>query len=597
MKNITPQLNISDSELVRINVNLPPISDKILALDWQHRASEEIANGILSKDGLSRENGKLLRAGTGTGKTNMALDAVRRLLERGLTKPKGSISPFPILWLTPKNVKFQTMGEVHKYGLTRHVLVLSYDEIKTSMGAMYISWINDGIADIPIWNLNMLPALVVCDEVQKLKNPKSMISRVVRALPETVKHIWMSATPIQRVIDATAMVQAFRCITSYNTRPMLKEETAKILAWIASPRSVHEYSPSAVERLREELKAYIVELKNVRFKFQSKTRCISIAFRNDAERRAYEKLVEELIAGLNRRKGRDEEFSWVHFLVEMQKMQQGAELLRVGHIVDRALAKLDEKAIIIASNFVETIMACERELVERGISPDRIAIVKGGQSSEERNTMVREYQQGKRDIMLFTMRSGGVGVSMHHDRPETKPRYIILPPTWSAIDLVQALGRGHRLTSLSVTEQEILWYGGTIEDAVRVKVELKLKCISKSITAKEQFVDTFVNELDKEIDTSDMTDIVEETRHLNDAPESEDVEPDLEQSSEESDEALTGEGLDNDGESIVSVEPLVIEPAVTLNTVPLECITFYPEIEGTSKHYAHIVEYNNQFNL
>jgi len=137
------------------------------------------------------------------------------------------------------------------------------------------------------------------------------------------------------------------------------------------------------------------------------------------------------------------------------------------------------------------------------------------------------------------MRSGGVGVSMHHDRASTKPRHIILPPTWSAIDLVQALGRAHRLTSMSATTQEILWYGGTIEDAVKIKVELKIKCLSKAVTAKEQFVDTFIAQVDKTIEAEKLIDESEKLAHVGDNIDNDDTD------SKDEQDAITGEGLDS----------------------------------------------------
>ena len=513
---------------------LSKLSPNIIPFDWQAEASAAIV------DTLTTKNGALLRAGTGTGKMYMAAQSIRTLLELDLlVKPPGSINPFTVLWLTPKSVKSQTQRVVFEYGLTSHVMVMSYSEIKSAMGAMYITWIDDGICQKPIWNLNMLPALVKCDECQVLKNPKSLQSIVVRALPETVKSIFASATPFQRTIDATTLCERFRVVTPYNTLPCVEATSERLVSNIASPKNKDEYSPSAVERLRSAIADYIVELKNVRFKYPSHTKCVSIAFKDNAEASAYQKLVDRLIENLNKRKGRDED-SYVFFLVEMQKMQQGAELLRKNHICDRVVANQSEKAVIVASNFVDTINAVHYELTHnRGISQDRIAIIVGGQKPEERQTMVDEFQKGKRDIMLFTMRSGGVGVSMHHDRASTKPRHIILPPTWSAIDLVQALGRAHRLTSMSATTQEILWYGGTIEDAVKIKVELKIKCLSKAVTAKEQFVDTFIAQVDKTIEAEKLVDESEKLAHVGDNVDNDDTD------SKDEEDAITGEGLDS----------------------------------------------------
>ena len=137
------------------------------------------------------------------------------------------------------------------------------------------------------------------------------------------------------------------------------------------------------------------------------------------------------------------------------------------------------------------------------------------------------------------MRSGGVGISLHHDRPTTKPRHIILPPTWSAIDLAQALGRVHRLTTISDTTQEVLWYAETREQDVKKRVELKLQCIAKAIVAKEQFVDTFMKAIGEEIDADELASAAEQTRHETDLPDKDDTD------SKDEDDSITGEGLDN----------------------------------------------------
>jgi hypothetical protein len=138
------------------------------------------------------------------------------------------------------------------------------------------------------------------------------------------------------------------------------------------------------------------------------------------------------------------------------------------------------------------------------------------------------------------MRSGGVGISLHHDRVTTKPRHIILPPTWSAIDLAQALGRVHRLTTISETTQEVLWYAETREQDVKVRVELKLQCIAKAIVAKEQFVDTFMKAIGEEIDADELASAEEQARHIDEPNDKDDTD------SKDEEDSITGEGLENE---------------------------------------------------
>ena len=93
---------------------------------------------------------------------------------------------------------------------------------------------------------------------------------------------------------------------------------------------------------------------------------------------------------------------------------------------------------------------------------------------------------------IFTFKSGGVGLSLHHKWPDTRPREGYLTPVYSAMELVQGLGRLPRLTSLSETFQFMVYYGGTIEDQVAAKVSQKLGCLSKVVRQRESWEDIIV---------------------------------------------------------------------------------------------------------
>lgn len=136
------------------------------------------------------------------------------------------------------------------------------------------------------------------------------------------------------------------------------------------------------------------------------------------------------------------------------------------------------------------------------------------QTPEERQREIDRFQSGRTKYCFFTFKAGGVGLSLHHtdeyskrkvkrkpsgfaveeDIPNIpiKPRKVIVAPTYSAIDLVQALGRCPRLTSLSETEQTLLFYGGTVEQDVARVVSQKLRCLSKVVRQREDWQDVVV---------------------------------------------------------------------------------------------------------
>lgn len=166
----------------------------------------------------------------------------------------------------------------------------------------------------------------------------------------------------------------------------------------------------------------------------------------------------------------------------------------------------------------------------------------GAQSPIERQKEIDRFQSGRSHYCLFTFKAGGVGLSLHHsdeltttynvnapgyaqwkqgldawnDRQEPKnkvrlgkcrqkdsgyaweedipfipvrPRKSYIAPTYSAIELVQSLGRCPRLNSLSVTEQVLLFYGNTVEDDVSWIVSAKLKCVAKIVRQRESWQD------------------------------------------------------------------------------------------------------------
>lgn len=534
-------------------MKLPPLASSIQLIPWQGRAVSDIIDNFE----VHKVKGQLVRGGTGLGKMYIKALAVRRMLENDqLVVPTGSINPFLVIWLCPKSVKAQTLTVLKECGIVPYVMLLSYGELKNSVGTAlfldYVTRIEHGAPVIDaVWKPEMLPALLVCDERHVLKNPDSLQSRVVSACPTTVKTLDASATPFQRVSDANSLLIRYGLAERSNVNGKLAD--------IAAPKAANDYSPSAVERLREYLenRHAIVELKGVHFKFPAHTKCTTIYFKNAAEERRY-RIAFEVYAE-RMRKLRGEYAPMIEYLVAMQKFQQEAELIRTGELAERLALQSATDAVICGSNYLETIRDVYRKLVTvHKVKRERIAYIVGGQSAREREQMREDFQIGKRDIMLLTVRAGGVGISLHHDRPATKPRYIVIPPTWSAIDLVQVLGRGHRLTSLSPTLQEILWYGDTIEDDVKARVELKTKCLSKAVTAKETFTDIFEKAAVGEIISN------EETLQL--------TEKDTSTTSvDDHEEYYDGEGLSNDGvDNMEGDERYTIDAEVEHETLEIE---------------------------
>jgi hypothetical protein len=90
--------------------------------------------------------------------------------------------------------------------------------------------------------------------------------------------------------------------------------------------------------------------------------------------------------------------------------------------------------------------------------------------------MLADFQDDSHHIMLCQIQSGGVGVSLH-DTHGKRPRSSLICPTYSAIDLKQALGRIHRAGAKSKAVQRIIFAADSIEETVMRRVKAKLKNI------------------------------------------------------------------------------------------------------------------------
>ena len=114
------------------------------------------------------------------------------------------------------------------------------------------------------------------------------------------------------------------------------------------------------------------------------------------------------------------------------------------------------------------------------------------QKPEEREREKMRFQKQRSKACFFTFKSGGVGLSLHHQYEYARPREVILTPVYSEKELIQGLGRCPRITSLSDTHQRMVYYAGTIEEHVAARVSIKLRCMKKVVKFNESWEDILI---------------------------------------------------------------------------------------------------------
>lgn len=100
------------------------------------------------------------------------------------------------------------------------------------------------------------------------------------------------------------------------------------------------------------------------------------------------------------------------------------------------------------------------------------------QNQAERHENVQNFLNGATEFCIYTLSSGGTGISLDHRFQYTRPRHLLSTLCYFAEEFAQALGRCVRITTLTDTIQEIYVPEGTLlSDHMAPKLARKLKSI------------------------------------------------------------------------------------------------------------------------
>jgi superfamily II DNA or RNA helicase len=153
------------------------------------------------------------------------------------------------------------------------------------------------------------------------------------------------------------------------------------------------------------------------------------------------------------------------------RAHQKIEILKIPTFIELANDFLQNKfSVVIFVNFTQTL----KTLAEM-LHTDNI--IYGEQNYEDRMRIIEDFQSNKINIIILNIKAGGVGISLH-DKYGGHPRVSLISPTWSSLDLVQALGRIHRAGGKTRSLQRIIYTADTIEERIAEKLKLKLQNIN-----------------------------------------------------------------------------------------------------------------------
>jgi hypothetical protein len=157
-------------------------------------------------------------------------------------------------------------------------------------------------------------------------------------------------------------------------------------------------------------------------------------------------------------------------LTEMLRARERAEYVKASFMAESAADLVEEgTSVVVFANFRSALKRIKEKLGEYEVG--EIGEIHGDQTPDERQGWIDKFQANKCHVILVMTAAGGTGLSLHDDKKE-RPRASLITPGVSASEFRQALGRIHRVGGTPVV-QTIVLASGTIEERVYEAIQRK----------------------------------------------------------------------------------------------------------------------------
>ncbi len=408
-------------------------------LDYQKDHAESIERALLSPNRVALD-----ASDPGTGKTYIGCEVAARL-------------GIPTIILTPK-ATVPSWEKVCKLAEIKPLLVTNYENIRR--GKLDICRKTDTGYE---WHVPH-ETLIIFDECQKCKGRDSLNARLlIGARARHCRILLCSATAASNPLEMRALGFALGLHNLYNYWYWAKRNGVR--------EGFFGMEFSGDEECLRQLHNAIFPLRGSRLRIADipdfpetiiepaivetgKAKAIQDEYDNlkyelrKAEREADGNKLDEIAEALGSKKA--------SHLTLVLRARQAIELHKVPAMVEMTKTAIEEgQSVVLLVNFTETICALAAKL-------NCSDIICGGQSAEERQSVIDRFQRNEIPVVIANIQAGGVGVSLH-DPSGQRPRLSIISPTFSAADLRQALGRVHRAGG-AASIQKICFAAGTCEE-------------------------------------------------------------------------------------------------------------------------------------
>jgi superfamily II DNA or RNA helicase len=308
--------------------------------------------------------------------------------------------------------------------------------------------------------------LVIFDEAHRCKNWSSQTSNLLVAISKCDCKIMILSATLTDKIDCFKpfgiVLDFYKVLEEYKPWIKSKELINKIKykEWTEEKKRLDIIHNAIFPQYGSRMK--IKELGNL---FPSNNITANCYFLEDHLK--VEELYKEINAEIENIKKLEDKSKALGIII---RNRMRIEMLKVTLFMDLAQEGIDSGySVVIFVNYISTLeYLCYHLKVD--------CIIKGGQTMEERDNMIKDFQSNKKKVIIVMQQAGGVGISLH-DIHGGHQRMSIISPSWSGQEMRQTLGRIHRAGSKTPAIQKIIYVAKTYEEQLCNIIKIKLRNI------------------------------------------------------------------------------------------------------------------------
>lgn len=437
--------------------------------------------------------GGILADEMGLGKTLQTIAFIEsELLENGDNRK-------PCLVIAPSSLLYNWNSEIEKFAPNLRTLVISGSKDEREEKRKEIEEADVVITSYPLIRRDIEEykeikfRYCILDEAQQIKNPSSINAQSVKEI-KAQGYFALTGTPIENTLTELWSIFDF-------LMPGYMLSHGKFLKKYETP-IVKSKDIVALEQLNKHVKPFILRRlkKDVVKELPPKIEHKILVEMTEEQKKLYAAYIAEAKSEIDseiKEKGFNR--SKIKILSTLTRLRQiccdpsvfvenydgeSGKLEALDNILEESIN--EGHRILLFSQFTTVLKNIEKRLVKNNIE---YMYLDGQTKIEQRGIMVNEFNEGKGNIFLISLKAGGTGLNL------TGADVVIhFDPWWNPAVEEQATDRAHRIGQLKTVEVIKLIARGTIEEKI-YNLQEKKRDIIKSVMSEESSEESLISQM------------------------------------------------------------------------------------------------------